>query len=370
MAQIPDTMTAVVFDGPHNISVQQRPTPKIQDDGDIIVKVQAAGLCGSDLHLLRGLEKTKTTGFIMGHEFSGIVVAAGSGVKTVSVGDKIVSPFTVSCGECFYCKNGFSSRCVHCLVFGTEGLAGAQAQFVRVPRADGTVMKAPPEISDDALVLMADVFPTGFFGAKNAFAGLPGTQRPSDAVAVVIGCGPVGLSAIVSALEYKPKHLFAIDAVESRLRVAKYLGAEPLNVADGQENIVKRIGELTEGRGADVVVEAVGLSAALRTAYDIVRPFGSISSIGVHNSSMPFTATEGYDKNVKIQMGRCPVRSIFPEALPVLAKAQHRFGFMFEKLVPLSEAVESYALFSEMQVQKVIFKPWQRFERENRNTRL
>ncbi|KAK4150312.1 chaperonin 10-like protein [Chaetomidium leptoderma] len=368
MEQMPDTMTAVIFDGPHSISVQQRPTPKIQNDGDIIVKVQAAGLCGSDLHLLRGLEKTETTGFIMGHEFTGTVVAAGKDVKTVNVGDKVVSPFTVSCGDCFYCKNGFSSRCVHCLVFGTEGLAGAQAQYVRVPRADDTVMKAPPGISNDALVLMADVFPTGFFGARNGFAGL-GTQDPSEAVAVVIGCGPVGLSAIVSALEYKPKHLFAIDAVESRLRVAKRLGAEPLNVADGQENIVSRIREVTEGRGADVVVEAVGLSPALRTAYDIVRPFGSISSIGVHNSPMPFTATEGYDKNVKIQMGRCPVRSIFPDALAVLVKAQHCFGFMFEKIMPLSEAVESYALFSEMQVQKVIFRPWQRFERDI-NTRL
>ncbi|KAL2159574.1 hypothetical protein VTH06DRAFT_2143 [Thermothelomyces fergusii] len=360
MEQIPDTMTAVVFDGPHNVSVQQRPTPKIQDDGDIIVKVQAAGLCGSDLHLLRGLEKTKTTGFIMGHEFSGIVVAAGKAVKTVSVGDKIVSPFTVSCGACFYCDNGFSSRCAHCLVFGTEGLPGAQAQFVRVPRADGTVMRAPAEIADDALVLMADVFPTGFFGARNAFAGLPATQPPSAAVAVVVGCGPVGLSALVSAREcYRPRRLFAVDAVESRLRAAAQLGAEPLNVADGQDAIVRRIREATDGRGADVVVEAVGLSPALKTAYDIVRPFGTISSIGVHNSPMPFTATEGYDKNVKLQMGRCPVRSIFPEALPVFARAQHLFGFMLENIVPLSEAVQSYSRFSEMQVQKVIFKPWE-----------
>jgi threonine dehydrogenase-like Zn-dependent dehydrogenase len=130
---------------------------------------------------------------------------------------------------------------------------------------------------------MADVFPTGFFGTQRGFAGL-GTQDPTEATAVVIGCGPVGLSAIVSALQYKPKHLFAIDAVESRLRAAKHLGAEPLNVADGHENILKRIKEVTEGRGADVVIEVVGLAPALRTAYDIVRPFGTISSIGVHNS--------------------------------------------------------------------------------------
>ncbi len=168
-------------------------------------------------------------------------------------------------------------------MFGTEGLPGGQAEYVRVPLADSTVLKAPPEISDDALVLMADVFPTGFFGTQSGFAGL-GTQDPTEATAVVIGCGPVGLSAIVSALQYKPKHLFAIDAVESRLRAAKSLGAEPLNVADGHENIQKRIKEVTEGRGADVVIEVVGLSPALRTAYDIVRPFGTISSIGVHNS--------------------------------------------------------------------------------------
>ncbi|KAK3903169.1 chaperonin 10-like protein [Staphylotrichum tortipilum] len=356
MEPIPDTMIAVVFDGPHTISVQKRPTPKIQHNGDIVVKVQAAGLCGSDLHLFRGHEKTNTAGFIMGHEFTGIVVAAGENVRTVQVGDKIVAPFTVSCGECFYCKNGFSSRCVHCLVFGTEGLPGGQAEYVRIPLADSTVLKAPPEISDDALVLMADVFPTGFFGTRRGFAGL-GDQDPTEATAVVIGCGPVGLSAIVSALEYKPKHLFAIDAVESRLLAAKNLGAEPLNVADGQERILQRIKQVTEGRGADVVVEVVGLNPALRTAYDIVRPFGTISSIGVHNSPMPFTATEGYDKNVQIQMGRCPVRSIFPDALSVLAKTQHLFGFMFDKIMTLPEAAEGYALFSEMRAQKVIFRP-------------
>ncbi|KAI0390368.1 GroES-like protein [Xylariaceae sp. FL0594] len=351
-------MNAVIFDGPYKVSLQERPVPKIQDDGDIIIKVLAAGLCGSELHMFRGLEPAKP-GFVLGHEFAGIVVAKGEGVTTVNLGDKVVAPFTVSCMNCFYCKNGYSSRCLHAVVFGTERLDGGQAEYVRVPLADGTVVKAPSEIDDKALLLMADVFPTGFFGTRNAFEnGLRGTaQAPGDITAVVIGCGPVGLCALVAALEYKPKHLFAIDGVESRLELAKELGAEPLNFKTDPEGMVKRIMEVTEGRGADVVVEVVGLKPALRTAYEVVRPFGFISSIGVHNDDMAFTATDGYDKNVRIQMGRCPVRSVFPDALRVLAKRQNMFGFMFENIMPLSDAVKGYEMFDKMQVQKVIFEP-------------
>ncbi|KAF3059227.1 putative zinc-type alcohol dehydrogenase-like protein YbdR [Daldinia childiae] len=338
MMELPLTMNAVVFDGPYKVSLQQRPVPKIQDDGDIIVKVDATALCGSELHTFRG-HQPSNAGFIMGHEFAGTVVAAGNDVKSVKIGDKVVSPFTVSC-----------------LLFGSEKLDGAQADYVRVPLADGTAMKAPPEIDDNALVLMADIFPTGFFGAKNAFNSL-GSQDPSEATVVVIGCGPVGLCAIVSALEYKPKHLFAIDSIDSRLELAKSLGAEPLNFAKDRSAMIARIKEVTDGRGADAVIEVVGLSPALKTAFDVLRPFGFISSIGVHNAEIPFSGTEGYNKNVRLQMGRCPVRSIFSDALKVLARNQHKFGFMFEKIMPLSMAVSGYDLFDKMQVQKVIFKP-------------
>lgn len=224
----------------------------------------------------------------MGHEFTGTVTSIGSAVKTVQVGDKVVSPFTVSCGQCFYCDNGFSSRCVNVALFGCDKLDGGQAEYVRVPFADGTVMKAPPEISDNALILMADIFPTGFFGAKNAFKMME--PRPaSEATVVVVGCGPVGLCAVISALEYRPKHVFAVDSVDSRLELAKKLGAEPLNFAKDKEGMLRRIKEVTEGRGADAVIEVVGLSPALRTAFDLVRQFGVISSIGVHNAEVRFS---------------------------------------------------------------------------------
>jgi threonine dehydrogenase-like Zn-dependent dehydrogenase len=172
-------------------------------------------------------------------------------------------------------------------LFGSVALDGGQSEYVRIPYADGTVVKAPPEIDDNALVLMADIWPTGYFGAKNAFAMLE-PQLASDATVVVIGCGPVGLCAVIAALEHRPKHLFAVDSVESRLELASNLGAEPLNFLKDKDGMHKRVKEVTEGRGADAVIEVVGLSPALRTAFDLLRPWGVVSSIGVHNAEVGF----------------------------------------------------------------------------------
>ncbi|KAL2156230.1 hypothetical protein VTH82DRAFT_975 [Thermothelomyces myriococcoides] len=363
-------MKAVVFHGPKKIAVENRPVPKLQDPKDIIVKVQYTALCGSELHVYRGHQPSQT-GFIMGHEFVGTVVQAGDQVRSVSLGDTVVAPFTVSCMNCFYCTHGASSRCTNSLLFGSEALDGGQAEYVRVPHADGTVVKAPAELAHEdkdedgdararALILMADIFPTGFFGAKNAFGLLAEQGQPAgEAVVAVVGCGPVGLCAVVAALERRPRRLFAIDGVPERLERARALGAEPLDFRGegGVEAVLRAVREATDGRGADAVIEVVGLSPALRTAFDLVRPFGVISSIGVHNAEIPWNGDEAYSKNLRLQMGRCPVRSIFHEALPVLVKNQGKFSFMFDKIMPLSNAVEGYDLFDQMKVQKVIFKP-------------
>ncbi|KAH8669163.1 chaperonin 10-like protein [Xylariales sp. PMI_506] len=356
MAELPTVMKAVVFEGPRKVSVQDRPVPQLQHEQDIIVKVQMTALCGSELHSYRGLEPSGS-GFIMGHEFTGIVVAAGSAVKTVQLGDKVVTPFTTSCGDCYYCSNACSSRCTKNQLFGSERLDGGQAEYVRIPLADGTVVKAPSTISDQALILMGDIFPTGFYGVKSAINMSPGLNIRESTI-VVVGCGPVGLCAIVSAAAQQPRHLFAVDSVPSRLEQAKKLGAEALNFATMDKAAMQaRIHEVTEGRGADMVVEVVGLAPALRTAYDLVRPFGVISSVGVHNSDLPWSGSEGYDKNVRLQMGRCPVRSIFPEALALLEQKENLFSFMYENVMPLADAPNGYQLFDKMAVQKVIFKP-------------
>lgn len=244
----------------------------------------------------------------MGHEFTGTVDQLGSEVKSVKKGDMIVSPFTVSCGRCFYCKSGWSSRCEKCLLFGCPLLEGGQAEYVRVPLADSTVMKAPEGIEEMKLCLMADIFPTGYFAAHNAFYGMK-EETIRQSTVVLIGCGPVGLCALINALDYKPKNLLAVDGVDSRLALAKDLGAEPWNYQSDREGLDKRVKELTEGRGADTVIEVVGLSPALKMGFELLRPWGNISSVGVHNGEIPWTGNQAYGKNLKIQMGRCPVRS-------------------------------------------------------------
>lgn len=156
---------------------------------------------------------------------------------------------------------------------------------VRIPNADGSVMKAPKDISPKLLILMADIFPTGYFAATNAFQGYTPTQI-STQTAVLIGCGPVGLCALINALEYKPKHLLAVDSVPSRLELARSLGAEPWNFQTSREDLDQRVMELTGGRGADAVIEVVGLSPALRMGFELLRPWGVISSVGVHNGEV------------------------------------------------------------------------------------
>ncbi|UPK89617.1 hypothetical protein LCI18_000552 [Fusarium solani-melongenae] len=353
-------MKAVIFDGPFKVSVQDRPVPKqVQDSRDIIIKVIAIALCGSELHVYRGHEPPKP-GFVMGHEFTGIVTQTGEDVETVQIGDQVVVPFTASCMNCFYCRNGWTSRCASSLPFGSPLLDGGQAQYVRVPYADGTVIKSPTGVPQETLALMADIFPTGFFGTKNAFKMLD-RMGNSEATVVVIGCGPAGLCAIISALEYKPKHLFAIDGVESPLELAMAFGTEPLDYVKDYDTMMQQIMDASEGRGADAVIEVVGLSKALRTAYDIIRPWGVISSIGVHHAEVrvekrpPLTPKSV--KNLRIQMGRCPVRPVFKEALELLTHNHQKLNFMFEEIMPLTEAVEAYEIFDKMKAQKVIFNP-------------
>jgi threonine dehydrogenase-like Zn-dependent dehydrogenase len=280
-----DTMQAVVFKGKLHVELEERPIPKIKDPTDIIVKVRYTALCGSELHVFRGHQPSKTD-FIMGHEFTGTVVEKGADVKNFKKGDEIVTPFTVNCGECFYCKKGFSSRCEKCQLFGTVILDGGQAEYARIPLADSTVVKAPPNIDEKKLVLMADIFPTGYFCAANAFRGFD-EETITSSVVLCIGCGPVGLCALINALDYKPKAVLAIDGVDARLEQAKKLGGEPWNYQKDMEGLKKRVLELTDGRGADTVMEMVGHSDALGMGFDLLRPWGNISSIGVHNGEIP-----------------------------------------------------------------------------------
>ncbi|GAM90271.1 hypothetical protein ANO11243_083130 [Dothideomycetidae sp. 11243] len=347
-------MKAVVFKGPFEVAIEDRPIPEIQDPTDIILKVEYTALCGSELHVYRG-HQPSGTGFIMGHEFTGHVHSIGSSVKNFKKGDHVVSPFTTSCGECFYCEHNHSSRCAKGKLFGSGPLDGGQAEYVRVPLADSTAMVAPAGIRPEALVLMADIFPTGYFAAANAFTHLSESETRS-AVVVLIGCGPVALCALLNILDYKPAHVIAIDSIPSRLALAESLGAEPHNFQTGRKELDARVAELTNGRGADVAIEVVGLTPALQLAYDLLRPWGIISSVGVHNGAIPWTGNQAYAKNLRVQMGRCPVRSIFPQALESLRKHQDKLDFLLGDVRDLSDFKKGYLDFDKGETQKVVFR--------------
>lgn len=295
-------MQALTFGGIETIVHQSVPDPKILQPTDAIVEITLSGICGSDLHVYHGRETGIDNGTVMGHEFVGTVTEAGNDVKKFRRGSRVLSPFTSSCGECFYCRNGLTCRCEKGDLFGWvqggHGLHGAQAQYVRVPMADTTLIPLSNDLSEEKGLLLGDIFSTGYFCAENAGLNNKGTY-------VVIGCGPVGLMTILAAKDLGAEKLFALDHSNDRLQMAKEFGASSINPLETDVRSV--ILNATNGRGADAVMEVVGSSEALRLAIDLLRPGGTISSVGVHTAkNFSFSPGEAYDKNLIYKIGRCP----------------------------------------------------------------
>lgn len=230
---------------------------------------------------------------------------------------------------------------------------GGQAEYIRVPHAASSLVKAPSSIPEDMLVLMADVFPTGYFAASRFLKDVSKTQK-EDITAVVLGCGPVGICAIASAIYLTggKSKIFAVDSIPERLAAAEKLGAIPIALSD---HPVAKIKAATHGRGADVVMEVVGHADALQLAFELIRPFGKISSVGVHNEQISFPGFALYSKNVTMAFGRCPVRSIFDEALAVYEVLEGRLRFLCEAKMPLEQALEAFRLFEKQKLHKILF---------------
>ncbi len=348
-------MKALVTQGKGNIKYETVPDPQIIKPTDVIVQVSLCGICGSDLHVYHEREKGCDHGTVMGHEFTGTVIEKGKDVKHLSIGDEIISPFSVSCGACFYCVRGLSSRCVESQIYGWvqngHGLQGAQAEYVRVPLADSSLIKIPEGISHTEALLLGDVFSTGYFCADMANIDPKG-------VYVVIGCGPVGLMAIIAAKELGAENVYAIDLVESRLAMAKSFGAIPLNL-QGQ-NVVESIKAVTNGRGADAVMELVGNYSAAKLTYEIVRPGGIVSVAGVHNEEFfGFSPTEAYNKNLTYKTGRCPARVYFDKLIPILHSKKHNISSIISHTLPLNLGSFGYEIFDKKleNCTKVLLKP-------------
>jgi threonine dehydrogenase-like Zn-dependent dehydrogenase len=344
------SMKAVVIKAPYEVKVEERPIPKCKEATDIIVKVRTSGLCGSDLHIYHG----HTTGydFVMGHEFVGNVYEVGSSIKNFKVGDDVVSPFTTSCGDCFFCSRKQTGRCPKGKVYGSATLDGAQAEYVRVELADSTLYPAPKNIPDECLIVMADIAPTGYYVSQNANVMLTDYERKQETTCVVIGCGPVGLCAITAAASMFT-HVYAIDQVPDRLEEAKKHGAKDAFTLG--DNVEEEIKSLTEGRGADIVLEVVGAESALHLAMQIARPFGIISSCGIHTQPVSLHGPTLYNKNLRFQFGRCPVRAHFEPALKMVADHLETFKPFVQHSVSIDKAVEYYDLFDKRKIRKTVF---------------
>ena len=336
-------MYALTFHGKEDIRFETLPDPGIVDQEDVVVRVKLACICGSDLHVYYELEKGLDQGTVMGHEFVGEVVEVGNKVKKLVAGDLVMSPFTTNCGTCFYCSIGLTCRCEKGQLYGWvengKGLQGGQAEFVRVPMADSTLEKIPEGVSLEEGLLLGDILSTGFFCAYQA------EIKPKE-VQAVVGCGPVGLMTIIGAREYGAKKLFAIDSVEERLEMARQFGAIPIDFKKQDPlEVIKANNQ--GGRGADAVMEVVGSSSAAKLAYEILRPGGIISTVGVcMDQHLSFSPVEAYNKNLTYKVGRCPAHHFINQLIPVVQQKKYDITNILTHRMKLEDGAYGYDIFA------------------------
>ncbi|TXS33606.1 alcohol dehydrogenase [Streptomyces sp. ms191] len=330
-------MKALVFQGTGRLAWQDVPDPGVKDPADAIVRVDAVTICGTDLHILKGDVPEVTSGRILGHEAVGTVVETGSDVRTVRPGDRVLISCITACGRCRFCREGRYGQCR-----GGGGwilghtIDGTQAEYVRVPFADLSVYPLPSAVESSDAVLLADIFPTSYeVGVLN------GGVRPADTV-VVVGAGPVGLAAVVTARLYSPGQIVAVDLADSRLAAARTLGADATVTAG--EDPEQFVADLTDGLGADVVMEAVGVPETFEMCTRMVRPGGRVANIGVHGKPATLHLEELWIKDVTITTGLVDtystpllLRMMSAGRLPAASLVTHRF--------PLDRMEEAYDVF-------------------------
>ena len=389
-------MKAVVWHGTNDVRVERVPDPAILNPRDAIIRVTTTAICGSDLHLLDGFIPTMQAGDILGHEFMGEVVDVGSANHELAVGDRVVVPFTIACGRCFFCERELWSLCdnsnpnawmaeqLHGFsgsgLFGYShmmgGYAGGQAQYVRVPFADVGPIRIPDGLSDEQVLFLSDIFPTGYMAAENC------NIHPGDTVAVW-GCGPVGQFAIKSAFLLGAGRVIAVDNVPERLRMAEAAsGAETLNF--DEDDVFERLKAMTGGLGPDACIDAVGLEAhgatfdayvdaakaaaflatdrpnALRQAIHACRKGGVVSIPGVYGGlldKIPFGAA--FAKGLTFKMGQTHVMKYMPLLLGLIEAGAVDPSFVITHRLPLDAAAEAYQTFRDRKDEciKVVLKP-------------
>jgi len=332
-------MFAVVYHGPGNKAWEEVPDPQIIDDTDAIVRVDAVTICGTDLHILKGDVPAVTDGRILGHEAVGTVEQVGAGVKNVKVGDHVLVSCITACGACRYCREGMYGQCLGGggWILGHK-INGTQAEKVRVPFADTSTYIVPEGVSDEEVLMLADILPTGYeVGVLN------GGVRPGDTVAVV-GSGPIGLAAIMGAKLFSPAHVVAIDLADSRLEAAKRFGAD-VTINACKEDAVTMVKELTGGLGADTAIEAVGVPASFEQCTELIRPGGRVANVGVHGAPASLHLEDLWIKNVTITTGLVDTYST-PTLLRLVTSRQLESAKFVTHHFALEQFMEAYDVFA------------------------
>jgi alcohol dehydrogenase len=344
-------MKALVYRGPGKKALEDRPRPEITAPTDAIVKITKTTICGTDLHILKGDVPTCQPGRILGHEGVGVVDEVGPAVTTFKPGDRVLISCVSACGKCAYCRKQMYSHCATGGWILGNSIDGTQAQFVRTPYADTSLYPIPDGADEEALVMLSDILPTGFeCGVLN------GKVQPGSIVAIV-GAGPVGLAALLTAQFFSPAEIIMIDLDDNRLEVAKRFGATAgINSADGKA--VETVMKMTDKRGVDTAIEAVGIPATFELCEDIVAPGGTIANVGVHGKKVDLHLESLWDRNISIT-----TRLVDTATIPLLFKTvdahkidptlliTHRF-----KLDRIIDAYETFGNAAKTKALKVIIE--------------
>jgi alcohol dehydrogenase len=339
-------MKALVYEGPGKKSLTDRPKPQIAAPGDAIVRVTRTTICGTDLHILKGDLPSCTAGRVLGHEGVGVVDSVGGGVASFKPGDRVLISCISSCGRCAYCRRAMYSHCTTGGWILGNKIDGTQAEFVRIPYADTSLYPVPDGADETAMVMLSDILPTGFeCGVLN------GRVQPGGTVAIV-GSGPIGLAALLTAQFYAPSQVIMVDLDDNRLEVAKRLGATAtVNSTDG--SAAAQVMKLTGGTGVDTAIEAVGIPATFELCTEIVAPGGTIANIGVHGVKVALHMEKLWDRNITLT-----TRLVDTVSTPMLLRSlashridpnlliTHRFAFkdMIEAYRTFGDAAETRAL--------------------------
>ena len=339
-------MKALTYQGPGEKSWTEVPTPVVDKPTDAIIRILHTTICGTDLHILKGDVPEVAKGTVLGHEGVGVVESVGSAVRNFKPGDHVLISCITSCGSCPNCRRQMYSHCADGGWILGHLIDGTQAEYVRIPHADNSLYPVPAGADEEALVMLSDILPTGF-----EIGVLAGKVKPGDSV-VIVGAGPVGMAALLTAQFYSPALLIVVDGDINRLEVAQRFGAT--HVIDiNTQNAVERIFELTQGVGVDVAIEAVGIPASFDTCQSVVAPGGSIANVGVHGKSVELHLEKLWIQNVTISTGLVNTNTT-PMLMKTVQSGKVDAGQLITHRFALNDILKAYEVFGNAAKEKAM----------------